>query len=128
MEHNQCRLFYRQRAICSRISYGPNEHKASRGNVVIIAAALNKFPYSLVARKEIRRPSQLVGEKIGIVNFGGSNDRAITLALKEWGIPRQAVTLIRSGDTASRLLALSNGAIFLAIGFTAGRSNDVHFI
>ncbi len=89
----------------------PMSIKLQGGNVVIIAAALNKFPFSLVARKEIRQPSQLVGKKIGIVNFGGSNDLAITLALKEWDIPRQAVTLIRSGDTSSRLVALSNGAI-----------------
>jgi len=62
----------------------PMSIRLQGGNVVIIAAALNKFPYSLVARKEIRQPSQLVGKKIGIVNFGGSNDLALTLALKEW--------------------------------------------
>jgi ABC-type nitrate/sulfonate/bicarbonate transport system substrate-binding protein len=89
----------------------PMSIKLQGGSVVIIAAALNKFPFSLVAQKEIRQPSQLVGKKIGIVNFGGSNDLAITLALKEWGIPRQEVTLVRSGDTTSRLVALSNRAI-----------------
>ncbi|MBI4523368.1 MAG: ABC transporter substrate-binding protein [Deltaproteobacteria bacterium] len=81
------------------------------GNVVIVAAALNKFPYSLVAQKEIDHPSKLTGKKIGIVNFGGSNELAVVLALKEWGIPRQSVTLLRSGDTAGRLIALSNRAL-----------------
>ena len=51
-----------------------------------MAAALNKFPFSVVTRKEIRMASQLVGKKIGIVNFGGSNDLAVTLALKESNI------------------------------------------
>ena len=78
------------------------------GAVVIIGAALNKFPFSLVTQKGIDHPSKLAGKRIGIVNFGGSNELAVVLALKEWGIPRQAVTLIRSGDTASRLIALAN--------------------
>jgi len=78
------------------------------GAVVIIGAALNKFPFSLVTQKGIDHPSKLAGKRIGIVNFGGSNELAVVLALKEWGIPRQAVTLIRSGDTAGRLIALAN--------------------
>jgi len=78
------------------------------GDVVIVAAALNKFPFSLVAQKEIRRPVDLTGKKIGIVNFGGSNELAVVLALKEWNIPRQAVTLVPSGEAAHRLVAMSN--------------------
>ncbi len=82
------------------------------GDVVILGAALNKFPYSMVAQKEIDHPSKLVGKKIGVVNFGGANELAIILALKEWGIPRQAVTILRrGGDTAGRLTALSNKSI-----------------
>jgi NitT/TauT family transport system substrate-binding protein len=78
------------------------------GDVVIVAASLNKFPFSLVAQKEIRRPADLAGKKIGIVNFGGSNELAVVLALKEWNIPRQAVTLVPSGEAAHRLVAMSN--------------------
>lgn len=78
------------------------------GDVVIIASALNKFPFSMVAQKEILKPADLVGKKIGIVNFGGSNELAVVLALKEWNIPRQAVTLVPSGEAANRLIALSN--------------------
>jgi ABC-type nitrate/sulfonate/bicarbonate transport system substrate-binding protein len=81
------------------------------GAVVIIGAALNKFPFSLVTQKGIDHPSKLAGKRIGIVNFGGSNELAVVLALKEWGIPRQAVTLIRSGDTAGRLIALANRSL-----------------
>src|SRR3989304_6780044 len=40
-------------------------------NLVVVAGALNKFPFSVVARPEIRQPSDLIGKKIGIVNFGG---------------------------------------------------------
>lgn len=79
------------------------------GDVAIIAAALNKFPFSLVAQKQIRRPSDLVGKKIGIVNFGGSNELAVVLALKEWNIPRQSVSLVPAGEAAYRLVAMTAG-------------------
>jgi ABC-type nitrate/sulfonate/bicarbonate transport system substrate-binding protein len=58
------------------------------GDVVIIAAALNKFPFTLVAQKGIRKPADLIGKKIGVLNFGGSNELAVNLALNEWNIPR----------------------------------------
>jgi ABC-type nitrate/sulfonate/bicarbonate transport system substrate-binding protein len=81
------------------------------GDVVVVAAALNKFPFSVVTKKEIRTASQLAGKKIGIVNFGGSNDLAVTLALKEWNIPRNAVTILASGGAPERLAALLSGAL-----------------
>jgi ABC-type nitrate/sulfonate/bicarbonate transport system substrate-binding protein len=81
------------------------------GDLVIVAAALNKFPFSVVAQKEIRKSSDLIGKKIGILNFGGSTDLAITLALKEWNIPRQSVTIFASGGAPERLAALSTRAI-----------------
>ena len=80
-------------------------------DLVIVAAGLNKFPFSFVTQKEIRQPAQLAGKKIGISNFGGSNDFAVTMALKEWGLSRQSVTLLRTGDAANRFVALSNKAI-----------------
>jgi ABC-type nitrate/sulfonate/bicarbonate transport system substrate-binding protein len=81
------------------------------GDLVIIAAALNKFPFSVVAQKEIRKPSDLIGKKIGILNFGGSTDLAITLAFKEWNIPRNAVTIFASGGAPERFAALSSRAL-----------------
>jgi NitT/TauT family transport system substrate-binding protein len=87
----------------------PISLKLQGGDVVIVAAALNKFPFSVVAQKQIRRPAELIGKKIGIVNFGGSNELAVVLALKEWNIPRQAVTLVPSGEAAHRLVALTTG-------------------
>jgi ABC-type nitrate/sulfonate/bicarbonate transport system substrate-binding protein len=35
----------------------------------------------------------------------------LVLALKEWNIPRQSVTLLASGPAANRLIALSSGAL-----------------
>ena len=81
------------------------------GDVVIIGAALNKFPFTLVAQKEIRKPADLTGKRIGVLNFGGSNELAVQLALKEWNIPRQSVTILATGSAPARLSALSSKAL-----------------
>ena len=78
-------------------------------DLVFVASSLNKFPFSLVAQKTIRQPKDLAGKKVGIVAFGGAHEVSLILALKEWNIPRQSVTLLASGPAANRLLALSSG-------------------
>jgi NitT/TauT family transport system substrate-binding protein len=79
--------------------------------IVMIAGSLNKFPFSLVTQKEIRKPADLIGKKIGIVGFGGANDLAVTLLLREWKIPREKVTVLQAGGGANRLIALSSKAL-----------------
>jgi NitT/TauT family transport system substrate-binding protein len=81
------------------------------GDVVIVAAPYNKLPLSVVARKELRTPADLIGKKLGILNFGGSNDLGVTLALKEWNIPRSAVTILAAGGAPERFAALMSGNI-----------------
>ncbi|HEY7167871.1 MAG TPA: ABC transporter substrate-binding protein [Candidatus Binatia bacterium] len=80
-------------------------------DLVMISGSLNTFPFSFVAQKEIRKPEDLAGKKIGIVAFGGANELAIVLALKEWNVPRQSVTIIQSGGAPQRLVALSAKAL-----------------
>jgi ABC-type nitrate/sulfonate/bicarbonate transport system substrate-binding protein len=79
-------------------------------DLVLIAASSNKFPFSLVVQKNIRQPTDLTGKKVGIVAFGGAHELAMALALKEWNIPRQSVTLLAGGPSSNRLIALSKGA------------------
>jgi NitT/TauT family transport system substrate-binding protein len=81
------------------------------GDVVVLGAALNKFPFSFIAQKEIRKPADLVGKKIGILNFGGSTDLAVTLALKEWNLPRSSMTIFAAGGAPERLAGLSSRVI-----------------
>ena len=80
-------------------------------DLVLIAAAVNKFPFSLVTQKNIRQPADLIGKKVGIVAFGGAHELSMALALKEWNIPRQSVTLLAGGPSTNRLIALSKGAL-----------------
>ena len=80
-------------------------------DLVFVASSLNKFPFSLVTQKNIRQPKDLAGKKIGIVSLGGAHEVSLVLALKEWNIPRQSVTLLASGPAANRLVGLSAGAL-----------------
>lgn len=80
-------------------------------DLVMIAGTLNNFPYSFVTQKEIRKPEDLTGKKIGILAVGGATETATFLALKAWNIPRQAVTIFPAGDSAARIAALSVRAI-----------------
>jgi ABC-type nitrate/sulfonate/bicarbonate transport system substrate-binding protein len=80
-------------------------------DLVLISGSLNSFPYSFVAQKEIRKPQDLVGKKIGVLAVGGATETATILALKAWNVPRQSVTIFPAGDTVGRIAALSTRAI-----------------
>ena len=76
------------------------------GDVVIVGGFLNKNLLKFVAQKTITKPGDLRGKKVGIANFGGSNEFGVLLALREWGIPREAVNIIPGGGSAARLMAM----------------------
>jgi ABC-type nitrate/sulfonate/bicarbonate transport system substrate-binding protein len=80
-------------------------------DLVLISGSLNSFPYSFVAQKEIRKPQDLAGKKIGVLAVGGATETATILALKAWNVPRQSVTIFPAGDTMGRIAALSTRAI-----------------
>jgi ABC-type nitrate/sulfonate/bicarbonate transport system substrate-binding protein len=81
------------------------------GDAVMVAGLNNKTLFKFVAQKEITESSQLRGKKIGVANFGGSNEFAVVLALKEWGISKEAVTLVAAGGSAVRLAAMEKKAL-----------------
>ena len=84
---------------------------AQGADLVMISGSLNTFPFSFVAQKEIRKPEDLTGKKVGIVGFGGANELAVLLALKEWNMPRNAVTILQAGGAPQRYLALVTKAL-----------------
>lgn len=88
---------------------GPLAAAARGTDIKVIAASYNKFPYAFVVKPDIRSPKELRGKKINILNFGGSNDLALQLALKEWGIKQSEVQVVIGGDAPTRLGALMAG-------------------
>lgn len=79
--------------------------------VVLIAAIENRMPFQIIARPEIKTPQQLIGKKIGILRFGGSNDTGVQWALRAWKIDPRQVTMLQSGATNARMTALTLGQI-----------------
>lgn len=80
-------------------------------DLVMISGTLNSFPYSFITHKDVRRPEDLVGKKIGVLAVGGATETATLLALKAWNVPRQAVTIFPAGDSAARIMSLTARAI-----------------
>jgi NitT/TauT family transport system substrate-binding protein len=84
---------------------------ARGGDAVIVAGLNNRTLFKFVSQKEITDASQLRKKRIGVANFGGSNEFAVIMALKEWNIPREAVTLVAAGGSAVRLAAMEKGGL-----------------
>jgi len=80
-------------------------------DMALVGGSSNKFPFSLVTHKEIRKPADLIGKKIGILRFGGSNDTGVQWALRAWKIDPRQVTMLQSGATNARMTALTLGQI-----------------
>jgi NitT/TauT family transport system substrate-binding protein len=79
--------------------------------IALVATSENRMSAEIIARPEIKTPQQLIGKKIGILRFGGSNDTGIQWALRAWKIDPRQVTILQSGATHARLLALTLGQI-----------------
>jgi len=88
---------------------GPLAAAVKGTDLKVIAASYNKFPYAFVVNPEIRNPKDLRGKKVNILNFGGSNDLALRLALKEWGLKLSDIQVIVGGDAPTRLGSLMTG-------------------
>ena len=76
-------------------------------DMVMVSGSLNSFPYSFMTQKEIRKPEDLAGKKIGILAVGGATETATILALRAWNVPRASVTIFPAGDSMARIAAMS---------------------
>jgi ABC-type nitrate/sulfonate/bicarbonate transport system substrate-binding protein len=79
------------------------------GDVVIVGGVVNKNLFKIASQKHIRNPSDLKGKRIGVFNFGGSHEFGVLMALNEWNIPRQSVTLIPGGGREALFAGLETG-------------------
>jgi len=85
-----------------------------RGADFVALGSIQKTPSVsfLVTRKEITKPIQLKGKKLGISRIGAAPHRILELALPMVEIdPKKDVTFLEIGNTAVRLVALTQGSI-----------------
>ena len=81
-------------------------------DTVIIAGLINTPLFSVITVKEIGRPEDLRGKKIGISTFGSATDLAARLALKKWGLkPESEVAILQMRGVPEILPAMASGAI-----------------
>ena len=89
----------------------PIHSRLGGSDVILIAASVNRYPFSVVARPQIKKPTDLVGKKVGVVRLGGSNESALRKAFELWGIDPKSVIFMQMGEAAARLAALSAGTL-----------------
>jgi ABC-type nitrate/sulfonate/bicarbonate transport system substrate-binding protein len=89
----------------------PMNSRLGGSDVVLIGASINKYPFSVVARPQIKTPADLVGKKIGVVRLGGSNESALRKAFSLWNIDPKSVLFMQMGEAAARLIALTAGTL-----------------
>ena len=85
---------------------------AAGSDVVIIGATGTVSPFRLMARPEIKQPSDLKGKKAGITTFGSTSDQVVRIALKKFNLePNKDVQFVPTGTGPERLAAMGAGRI-----------------
>jgi ABC-type nitrate/sulfonate/bicarbonate transport system substrate-binding protein len=78
----------------------------------IISVTHNRLDGAMVARKEIKNPSDLVGKKLAISRFGSVSDLVTRLVIRHWKLePIKDVALLQVGNTPSRIAAILSGQV-----------------
>ena len=85
---------------------------AAGSDVVIIASTGTVSPFRLMARPEIKGPSDLKGKRAGITTFGSTSDQIVRMALKHFNLePNKDVALLSLGAQPEVFAALQSGAV-----------------
>jgi NitT/TauT family transport system substrate-binding protein len=84
-------------------------------DVVIIGSTGTVSPFRLIARPEIKQPSDLKGKKAGITTFGSTSDQVLRIALKQFNLdPSKDIALLTFGAQPEAFAALMNGIVQVA--------------
>src|SRR5580765_2896751 len=85
---------------------------AAGSDVVIIGSTGTVSPFRLMARPEIKQPSDLKGKRAGITTFGSTSDQVVRMALKHFNLePSKDVALLSFGAQPEVFAALQSGAV-----------------
>lgn len=88
---------------------------AAGSDSVIIGCMSNVSPFHLMARPEIKQPSDLRGKKAGVSAFGATSDFLVRLALRKFGLePGKDVAILPTGGEAEAFAALQAGSVQIA--------------
>jgi ABC-type nitrate/sulfonate/bicarbonate transport system substrate-binding protein len=80
-------------------------------NIALVAAATNRFVFSLMGKPEIKRIADLKGKKIGITRVGSSTHTAALFALNQAGLKGTDYQILPLLEVPNILTALMAGQI-----------------
>jgi NitT/TauT family transport system substrate-binding protein len=82
----------------------------------IIMVNIDRFDHFLMARKEIKQPTDLKGKKIAVSHYGSFSDIEARSFLRKEGIdPDNDVQFLELGNAPTRAAALSSGGVDAAL-------------
>ena len=84
-------------------------------DLVMIGGIVNTFAFQIITVKDITRPEQLKGKRVGVNRFGTAPDIAARFALRRMGIDPSEVTILQLGEQSTRLAAMKAGQLDAAI-------------
>lgn len=80
-------------------------------DVVLIAGVTNRFSFSLMARPEFKRVSDLKGKRIGVTRIGSSTHTAALYALGQAGLKPGDYEILPVAEVPNILVAMAAGRI-----------------
>ncbi len=84
-------------------------------DLVMIGGVKNALTHSILAGREIEKPQDLRGKKIGVTRIGSNSHYFTIQALRRFGLdPSRDISFVQSGGEFETLTALSNGNIHAA--------------
>jgi len=85
---------------------------AGGADLLILANLEPVYPFKFMVPKDVQKPADLKGKRIGITTVGSVDDTSIRAALPKFGLdPTKDVTLVPVGPEPARVAALINGQI-----------------
>ncbi len=81
---------------------------------VLVALVLSNPTDMLVSRADVESPEDLVGQDIAVSQFGGDSHASVLLALQEFGIGTDEVTIVQVGGQGDRIAAVVAGSVAAA--------------
>jgi NitT/TauT family transport system substrate-binding protein len=78
---------------------------------VLVAGAINRFPYVLYVTDQIKRVEDLKGKKFGVSRIGGADNAAAVTVLDKLGVKENEVTYVQAGSIPARLAAMQTNAL-----------------
>lgn len=78
---------------------------------VLIAGAINRFPYVLFVTEQIKRLEDLRGKHFGVSRIGSADHAAAVTVFEKMGIKENDITYVQAGNIPARLASMQGNSL-----------------